>query len=170
MTRHNCATLKRRQRDRVVKGMDSKSIGLCPQGFESPRCRFVAGARSTIATCDLTKGRGVADNSRSESGWCTDGTSTPGAWRHAGVRFLLSGVGYCKHTRTHNWQMHMSNVALRQPGDKTPIVYQQRAGANFNMAACARPGPRNKTKQTHIARTQCARRESNRGHKHGRLV
>ena len=21
--------------------MDSKSIGLCPQGFESPRCRFV---------------------------------------------------------------------------------------------------------------------------------
>jgi hypothetical protein len=22
--------------------MDSKSIGLCPQGFESPRCRFVA--------------------------------------------------------------------------------------------------------------------------------
>ena len=24
---------------RVVKEMDSKSIGLCPQGFESPRCR-----------------------------------------------------------------------------------------------------------------------------------
>ena len=28
-----------RQRDRVVKVMDYKSIGLCPQGFESPRCR-----------------------------------------------------------------------------------------------------------------------------------
>ena len=28
-----------RQRDRVVKVMDWKSIGLCPQGFESPRCR-----------------------------------------------------------------------------------------------------------------------------------
>jgi hypothetical protein len=27
-----------------------------------------------------------------ESGWCSDGTSTPGAWKHAGVRFLLSGV------------------------------------------------------------------------------
>jgi hypothetical protein len=26
---------------RVAKEMDSKSIGLCPQGFESPRCRFV---------------------------------------------------------------------------------------------------------------------------------
>ena len=26
---------------RAVKEMDSKSIGLCPQGFESPRCRFV---------------------------------------------------------------------------------------------------------------------------------
>jgi hypothetical protein len=23
--------------------MDSKSIGLCPQGFESPRCRFASG-------------------------------------------------------------------------------------------------------------------------------
>ena len=29
---------------------------------------------------------------RSESGWCSDVTSTHGAWRHAGVRFLLSGV------------------------------------------------------------------------------
>ena len=28
------------QCDRVAKVMDSKSIGLCPQGFKSPRCRF----------------------------------------------------------------------------------------------------------------------------------
>ena len=28
-----------RQCDRVAKVMDSKSIGLCPQGLESPRCR-----------------------------------------------------------------------------------------------------------------------------------
>ena len=28
---------------RVVKEMDSKSIGLCPQGFESPWCRFSLG-------------------------------------------------------------------------------------------------------------------------------
>jgi len=27
-----------------------------------------------------------------ESGWCSDMTSTHGAWRHAGVRFLLLGV------------------------------------------------------------------------------
>ena len=26
---------------RAVKEMDSKSIGLCPQGFESPRCRYL---------------------------------------------------------------------------------------------------------------------------------
>ena len=26
-----------------------------------------------------------------ESDWCLDWTSTPGVWRHAGVRFLLSG-------------------------------------------------------------------------------
>ena len=28
---------------------------------------------------------------RGESGWCSDVTSTHGAWRHAGVRFLLFG-------------------------------------------------------------------------------
>ena len=28
---------------------------------------------------------------RGESGWCSDMTSTHGAWRHAGIRFLLSG-------------------------------------------------------------------------------
>ena len=30
--------------------------------------------------------------SRGESGWCSDVTSTHGAWRHAGVRFLLRRV------------------------------------------------------------------------------
>ena len=30
-----------RQCVRAAKEMDSKSIGLCPQGFESPRCRFI---------------------------------------------------------------------------------------------------------------------------------
>ena len=29
-----------RQCDRVAKVMDSKSIGLCPQGLKSPRCRI----------------------------------------------------------------------------------------------------------------------------------
>ena len=29
---------------------------------------------------------------RGESGWCLDMTSTHGAWRHAGVQFLLLGV------------------------------------------------------------------------------
>ena len=32
---------------------------------------------------------------RGESGWCRDMTSTHGAWRHAGVRFLLSGECIC---------------------------------------------------------------------------
>ena len=31
-----------RQCVRAAKEMDSKSIGLCPQGFESPRCRLAA--------------------------------------------------------------------------------------------------------------------------------
>ena len=45
---------------------------------------------------------------RGESGWRSDWTSTPGAWRHAGVRFLLPGefgwrtTGACEHdTQLH---------------------------------------------------------------------
>ena len=33
--------------------------------------------------------------SRGESGWCSDMTSTHGVWRHAGVRFLLTGECIC---------------------------------------------------------------------------
>ena len=33
-----------------------------------------------------------------ELGWCLDMTSTHGAWRHAGVRFLLSGECICFDT------------------------------------------------------------------------
>ena len=32
-------TMHQRQRVRAAKEMDPKSIGLCPQGFESPQCR-----------------------------------------------------------------------------------------------------------------------------------
>ena len=42
---------------RAVKEMDSKSIGLCPQGFESPRCRLTSLAilptRAIDANCNL---------------------------------------------------------------------------------------------------------------------
>ena len=34
---------------------------------------------------------GFQHDSRGESGWCSDMTSTHGAWRHAGAGFLLSG-------------------------------------------------------------------------------
>ena len=38
--------------------MDSKSIGLCPQGFESPRCRFGdVGAMRAVAMCNLQAAR-----------------------------------------------------------------------------------------------------------------
>ena len=48
------ACLPLRQCVRVVKEMDSKSIGLCPQGFESPRCRFIVADECTthaVAVC-----------------------------------------------------------------------------------------------------------------------
>ena len=35
---------------RVVKEMDSKSVGLCPQGFESPRCRSSTILETQIAS------------------------------------------------------------------------------------------------------------------------
>ena len=35
--------------------------------------------------------RNKKSSGRGESGWCSDVTSTHGAWRHAGVRFLLLG-------------------------------------------------------------------------------
>ena len=41
---------KSRQCVRAVKEMDSKSIGLCPQGFESPRCRSCSLLLDTCAS------------------------------------------------------------------------------------------------------------------------
>ena len=46
----------------------------------------------TVATCCqrlLTCAQSIS--SRGESGWCSDRTSTPGAWRHAEAQFLLLG-------------------------------------------------------------------------------
>ena len=50
-----------------------------------------------------------ANAGRGESGWCLDRTSTPGAWRHAEVQFLLPGVflpiRFCPCMR-HQWSYH----------------------------------------------------------------
>ena len=49
----------RRHCVRAAKEMDSKSIGLCPQGFESPRCRLQGWREATenswrlVGGCDL---------------------------------------------------------------------------------------------------------------------
>ena len=40
-----------RQCVRAAKEMDSKSIGLCPQGFESPRCRIAMQLRRHAPFC-----------------------------------------------------------------------------------------------------------------------
>ena len=40
--------LRTRHCVRAVKEMDSKSIGLCPQGFESPQCRFAIAAAANM--------------------------------------------------------------------------------------------------------------------------
>ena len=56
---------------RVAKEMDSKSIGLCPQGFESPRCRLcdpVFFPISTILPCTWPAMPGRGSDSRSASG------------------------------------------------------------------------------------------------------
>ena len=48
---------------RVAKEMDSKSIGLCPQGFESPRCRFAAAVRVRHPFISCSQGPSLP-------GWC----------------------------------------------------------------------------------------------------
>ena len=56
--------------------------------------------------------------SRGESGWCPDGTSTPGAWRHAGVQFLLSGEVFTHVTSesdelTRRWVLSKPGLLCR---------------------------------------------------------
>ena len=41
---------------------------------------------------------------RGDSGWCLDVTSTHGAWRQAGVRFLLRGGYSSRHARIYKCQ------------------------------------------------------------------
>ena len=50
--------------------------------------------------------------SRGESGWCSDVTSTHGAWRHAGVRFPLSGV-FITHEIIKTFNMRIKFIAER---------------------------------------------------------
>ena len=47
---------------RAAKEMDSKSIGLCPQGFESPRCRFARGQQNQ-STASGKRPQKLADKS-----------------------------------------------------------------------------------------------------------
>ena len=55
---------------------------MCPGPAGHDHCHRMSGA---------TLAEPVSQSGRGESGWCSDMTSTHGAWRHAGVRFLLSG-------------------------------------------------------------------------------
>ena len=60
LTSNACCSLpiSTRHCARAVKGMDSKSIGLCPQGFESPRCRSLTGFQLTASMASRPKLRG----------------------------------------------------------------------------------------------------------------
>ena len=66
-----------RQCVRAAKEMDSKSIGLCPQGFESPRCRFPEPSRRESKK---RKGKSKAAKSRStlliDKTYCARSTPT----------------------------------------------------------------------------------------------
>ena len=63
--------------------------GHCHEAPSSPALLAVSGPRGGAAKA--CRG-GSGFRCRGESGWCSDWTSTPGAWRHAGVQFPLSGV------------------------------------------------------------------------------
>ena len=69
-----------------------------PIGIEcnvSLRCT-VTTITTTITTTSTREHNMIAFilASRGESGWCSDVTSTLGAWRLAGVQFLLPGAGW----------------------------------------------------------------------------
>jgi hypothetical protein len=53
-------------------------------------------------------------HSRGESGWCSEVTSIHGAWRHARVRFLLSGIplGRLVARRRDNWPGGVTDSTL----------------------------------------------------------
>ena len=51
---------------------------------------------------------------RGESGWCSDVTSTHGAWRHAGVRVPLPELpGITKHHQTEREHEKTGNICDR---------------------------------------------------------
>jgi hypothetical protein len=65
---------------------------------------------------------GLLIECRGESGWCSDVTSTHGAWRHAGVRFPLSGDKiYIENRR------HLKSVAERGFDPRTFGLWAQHA-------------------------------------------
>ena len=82
-----------------TQGFDSSSPAACGASPEAtaPMASAVffpcpGGAGSWPLRCPSPRGK---QSGRGASGWCSDMTSTHEAWRHAGVRFLLSGECIC---------------------------------------------------------------------------
>ena len=64
---------------RAVKEMDSKSIGLCPQGFESPRCRFLLSLlNDTKSKQERKNERNAERTKRAKRQKCISRESNPG--------------------------------------------------------------------------------------------
>ena len=73
---------------------------------------------------------------RGESGWCSDGTSTPGAWRHAGVQFLLSGVYECRcDTLVKGRERTPWHRKTRRTAEDPKVAQQQRMKQERSLAA-----------------------------------
>ena len=69
-------------------------------------------------------------NSQGESGWCSGVTSTHGAWRHAGVRFLLPGVfGVVKFK---SFAVFIANTLTDSVGIRTPMSNLKRPANTQN--------------------------------------
>jgi hypothetical protein len=67
---------------------------------KSDACNMAREYGATSTHCSRTDKR-IRLRSRSiMPGWCSDVTSTHGAWRHARVRFLLPGVSFVSSVRT----------------------------------------------------------------------
>ena len=112
--------------------------------------------RRTLAhiCAETPRGGATVQECRGESGWCSDMTSTHGAWRHAGARFLLSGdvwpvvcpclAGVSTRQRLFVQVERLQQAVLRSTEGHWPVSVQKRRVAErlFRNAGVSRAGAR----------------------------
>ena len=165
--------------------MDSKSIGLCPQGFESPRCRFFplrTPSKVEFGAMLLFLLRGRRDpvrasaplqNASAGNGTCITSMAT----MYSATRPLMLVLNDSALIESPNTDMsHGFTVSMQVEHElvpEAPLPKFTRAPFCRCHSVVEHVESRHEScRNAHASYSisQCARRESNPGHKHGRLV